>query len=356
MSGKRESIEHKDWAATVRKVTLEDLAVKLGVARSTVSRALRDDPQIALLTRERVQQLAVDLGYYPNAAAQALNHRRAGVVGLLLPRTSAFVFANPYFSELLHGIADVAETEGYPLLLSTSREPNYESWLREERIDGLILLGSSVRDRDIPVLDKLLAAGFPLVLIHTAPAALEAVTIGSNERQGILQALTHLAELGHRRVAFLAGPRESHYARRREEAYWSGVETLPLMKDESLRLYGDDTRSSGEARTRSLLEQDIAFDAVLANNDLIAIGACRAVRRAGLRVPEDISVVGFDDIELAAITSPPLTTIHQPVKRIGEMAMKALLRLMTGDREVESVLLDTRLVLRGSTAPRQGST
>ncbi len=328
---------------------MQDLASRLGVSRSTISRALRDDPQIAALTRQRIQELARELDYRPNAAAQALTSRRSGVVGLLLPRSSSFVFANPYFSELLQGLSDVAEQQGYPLMFSTALKPPYEAWLREGRVDGLITLGSSVSDEDVVLLNQLVNQGYPVVVIHAAPRALKAVTIGSNERAGIWQALSHLAQLGHRRVVFLAGPRHSRYARKREHAYWSGVDTFALEKDERLRVYGDDTQLGAYQQIQRLLDGEARFTAVLADNDLSAIGAMKALQDLGYRVPEDVSVVGFDDIVLASVVQPALTTVQQPVNELGRRAMSAVLELIAG-RKLESLRLATRLVVRQSTA------
>jgi DNA-binding LacI/PurR family transcriptional regulator len=338
----------------MRKVTLEDMAVQLGVARSTVSRALRDDPQIAVGTRERVRRLADQLGYHPNAAARALTHRSAGIIGLMLPRSSAFVFANPYFSELLKGVAEVAESAGYPLLLSTDPRPDFERWLGEGRVDGLILLGSSVQEEDLPRLAAMIEAGMPVVFLHAPPRQLSAVTIGSNERAGIWQALSYLKQTGHRRVAYLAGPRDSSYARRRERAYRTGVETFGLEAAETLRRYGDDTLDSGRRLCRHLLDDGVAFDAVLANNDLVAIGACQALEAAGIAVPDRVSVIGFDDTPVAALYRPALSTIRQPILELGERAMEALLALIDGERP-ESMRLATRLVVRQSTRPLERS-
>lgn len=338
----------------MRRVTLEDLALHLGVARSTVSRALRDDPQIGATTRERVHTLARELGYRPNAAARALNRHRAGAVGLMLPRSSAFVFANPYFSDLLHGVAEAAEEGGQALLVSTSRTPDYSSWIREGRVDGLLLLGSSVGDGDVATLNELLAAGVAIVAIHGGPRALRAVSIGANERAGIWQALAHLSELGHRRVAFLAGPREVRYARRRERAYHSGVTTFGLEVDDALVVHGQDTRESGAEALDELLRRGTPFDAVVANNDLVAIGACEALAAAGRAVPADVSVVGFDDNQLASMVRPALTTVRQPVREIGAVAMRTLLALLAGET-VEDRRLATRLVVRDSTRAKGGT-
>lgn len=328
----------------MRKVTLQDLASRLGVARSTVSRALRSDPQIGAATQAKVRQLACDLNYRPNAAAQALIRRQAGAVGLLLPRSPEFVFANPYFNELLAGVAAVAEAAGYALLVSATPHPNYERWLREGRVDGLMVLGGSIRSEDAPLINHLVEAGYPLLLIHAASVALRAITVGSDEQAGIYQALAHLAALGHRRVAFFTGPRETLYAARREQAYWQGVEALGLERDPALRRFGKDTIASG----RELLAQALPATAVLTNNDLMAFGVLAELQERGQRVPENLSVIGFDDIMPAALLG--LTTVRQPVQELGAKAMETLIRLMRREAAT-SLVLDTSLVVRRSTGP-----
>jgi len=333
-----------------RKLTLKDLSERLGLARSTVSRALRDDPQIAEGTRARVRELADALGYHPDAAARALTRRRAQAVGLMLPRSSELVFANPYFSELLLGVTSRAEEAGFPLLLSTAPRPDFTLWLREGRVDGLLVLGSSVTDDDVEGLNRLIAAREPVVAIHAGPRDLDAVSIGSNERAGVWQALAHLEQLGRRRVAFLSGPRGSRYAERRIRAYRTGVETFGLAADRRLVVPTDDLRAGGADACARLLASGTRFDAVLGDNDLVALGALSALAAAGRCVPRDVCVIGFDDTPLAAAARPALTSVRQPTRRLGEMAFDALLTLMAGG-SVQSVRLATQLIVRDSTGP-----
>lgn len=334
-----------------RKITLRDLADTLGVSRSTVSRALREDPQIGVATRARVRELADAWGYQPNAAARALTARRTHVVGLMLPRSSHLVFANPYFHDLLHGVSEAAEAAGYPLLLSTDPHPDFGAWLREGRVDGLIVLGSSIGEEDVPELNRLMAAGFPLVAVHAPPPGLRAVSIGSNERAGVWQALAHLQQRGHRRVALLAGPRGTRYAERRIRAYRSGLATFGLVDDPALVHATDDSREGGERAAAELLAGGARFSAILADNDLVALGAVRALEAAGRVVPRDVSVVGFDDTPLAALARPALTTVRQPTRRLGALAFEALLACMRGEG-ASSARLATQLVVRDSTAER----
>ena len=329
---------------------MQHLANRLRVSRSTVSRALRDDPQISYATRQRIKAFASSVGYHPNALAQALHRRRAGAIGLLLPRSSQFVFANPYFSELLLGLSDVAEGAGYPLVVSTSKVPNYESWLKEARVDGLITLGSSVMEADIATINDLVASGYPFVCLHAGPPGLEATTISSDEASGIRSALEHLSDLGHRSIAFLAGPQDARYATTRAAAYRRAAAMIGLEESETLLRHGDDTYESGGERVRQLLAQGNGFTAVLANNDLIALGAVEVLQDGGLAVPEHVSVVGFDDVPPARLAKPALTTVRQPIRDLGRLAMKSALRLMAG-KVAPSAQLPVELLVRSSTGP-----
>ncbi|CAN5768615.1 LacI family DNA-binding transcriptional regulator [soil metagenome] len=330
----------------VRKVTLQDLADRLGVARSTVSRALRGDPQIGVDTRARVQRLAGELDYHPNAAARALTRRRAGVVGLVLPRTSRFVFSNPYFSELLEGISSVAEPAELPILVSAAVRPDYVGWLRAGRVDGLIVLGSSLEGEELRLLETLAARGSPVVSIHAPSAPTSLVTVTSDEGPGLLGACEHLALLGHEHVAVVTGPPTSHYARARA-AGWKGASARVGMT--TLRtVHGDDTFASGAAAARTLLAERTAATAWLLGNDLMAFGALQALADAGVRVPGDVAVVGFDDVMPAAVVG--LSTVHQGVRTLGEEAMRALHALLRSATP-QPIPLVTRFVPRRTSAP-----
>jgi DNA-binding LacI/PurR family transcriptional regulator len=201
----------------MKAVTLQDLADTLGVARSTVSRALRDDPQISPDTRLHVRRLARDLGYHPNAAARALTRRHSGVVGVVLPRSAAFVFANPYFSTLLEGIATVAEDAGLPILFSASPAPDYERWLREGRVDGLIALGYSLHALDLERLEALAGGSAAIALVGAPPRATVLPTVTVDEAPGIAAACDRLAHAGHRALALVTGPANAVYARARAD-------------------------------------------------------------------------------------------------------------------------------------------
>lgn len=310
----------------MKAVTLQDLADTLGVARSTVSRALRDDPQISPDTRQHVRRLARDLGYHPNAAARALTRRHSGVVGVVLPRSATFVFANPYFATLLEGIASVAEEAGLPILFSASPAPDYERWLREGRVDGLIALGYGLRAVDLERLEGL-AGGAAAIALVGAPASATALpTVIASEVPGIAAACDALGRAGHRHLALVTGPVSAPYARARADLWRARVEAAGMAIVETI--HADDTQPSGAAAARRLLERDRVPDAWIFGNDAMAFGALGTLAAAGVQIPTDIAVVGFDDVPPAALLG--LTTVHQPIRALGEHAMRLVVAALRG--------------------------
>lgn len=311
------------------QVTLQDLADRLGVARSTVSRALRNDRQIAAPTRARVQALAAQVGYRPNAAARALTRRRADAIGFMLPRTSRFVYGNPYFHELLEGAASVAEPLGWPLVVWTEVEPDPATWLRGGRVDGVIALGQGLRPSEAAVLDALHLEGRALVLVHPPASPCRVPYVATDEGPGIAAAVARLRVLGHRRAAVLAGPPGLRYARERA-ARWQRVACEQgLAVDPDDVTAADDGFEEASAATRRLvgagrLGGGRAATAILAGNDLMALGAWEALRDLGLDVPGDVSLVGFDDVPAARWAG--LSTVRQCARELGVAAMALLAR------------------------------
>ena len=343
----------------MKAVTLQDLADTLGVARSTVSRALRDDPQISPDTRRHVRRLARDLGYHPNAAARALTRRHSGVVGVALPRSAAFVFANPYFATLLEGIATVAEDAGVPILFSASPAPDYERWLREGRVDGLIALGYGLHARDLERLEGLAGGSATIALVGAPPRATDLPTVIADEAPGIAAACDHLARAGHRDLALVTGPENAPYARARADTWRARAEVAGMAIETTV--HGDDTQPSGGAAARHLLERGRGADAWVFGNDAMAFGALGALQAAGVRVPTDVAVVGFDDVPPAALLG--LTTVHQPIRALGEHAMRLVVAALRGDtapHHTFSTHVEERRTTRSATSapavPSRGAT
>lgn len=331
----------------MKAVKLQDLADTLGVARSTVSRALRDDPQISSTTREHVHRLARRLGYHPNAAARALSRRHSGVVGVVLPRSAPFVFANPYFATLLEGIASVAEEAGLPMLLSSSPAPDHERWLREARVDGLVVLGHSLTESDLERLEALAAGSAAIALVGEPLRASTLPVVRAVERPGIEAACRELVRAGHDEVALVRGPPDAAYARARADTWRAAAEGAGL--EVRIAIDGDDTQPGGAAAAQRLLGTADPPDAWLFGNDAMAFGALGVLEAARVRVPDEVAVIGFDDVPAAALVG--LTTVHQPIRALGAQAMRVVVAALRGERTPDQPF-PTRLEPRHTTRSR----
>lgn len=330
-------------------LTLKDLARLAEVHPSTVARVLNGDPRqrVSAEVRSRIVTLARDHGYQPNRLARALRLKRSHVVGTLIPDIS-----NPFFAVLFRGIEDALARRDFSVILANSdddpaREQRGLDMLRGRQVDGLIL--ATARRRD-PAIAALAAAGFPYVLVnrHTDPLGPDAVV--PDDYQGAVAAVDHLVELGHRRIGHIAGSVEISTGYKRRAGYADALLRHGLPVDRSLIVTGSYREAGGYEAMRALLALAQPPTAVFAVNDLAAVGALRAIREAGLRAPRDCSVVGFNDLEMAAQTAPPLTSLRVPLRAMGLAAAERLLALLAGeDPGPEGVVLPVELVRREST-------
>ncbi len=324
--------------------TIRDVARRAGVSPSTVSRILTGNTPVSAAKQKRVRQAIQRLRFRPNALARGLKQRRSQSVGLLIPDIT-----NPYFAEAAKGVEEAAQREGFAVLLCDSegdlrREAHYLEVLRERQVDGLIYVtagdGTSLR-RTWP--------GRPLVVMDREVPGLPADTVTTDNERGAYEITRFLLQQGHRRIAFLAGPGHLAPARLRLRGYRRALREFKVSAGSGLIRYGDFTVEGGRKAMRGLLEVSPPPTAVAAADDVMALGAVQAIEDAGLRVPADISVAGFDDIPVAALVRPPLTTVKQPVRRMGAVAVELLLaQLAARPRGHRRVLLEPRLVVRGS--------
>jgi DNA-binding LacI/PurR family transcriptional regulator len=331
-----------------RRVSIKDIARKAGVSHSTVSRALRGSPLVNPRTAERIRRLAARMGYVPNAAARSLATARTGIVGLVIT-----TLADPFLAEIVRGVEEVALEAGYRLFLATSNaDPERElaavRALAESRVEGVIVASSRVGELYLPHLEAL---GVPIVLINNQREEPFIYSVASDSYQGAVQAISYLVELGHTRIAYIAGPPTARSNRERLAGYREAMARAGLPLDPAWIAEGNGRPEGGEWGMRRLLEAPRRPTAVFCYNDMTAIGALRAARAAGLRVPDDLSIIGFDDILFAAYTEPPLTTVAQPKYEMGRTAMSMLLRLLQGERTPTHLRLPCRLVERASCGP-----
>ncbi|WP_163506303.1 LacI family DNA-binding transcriptional regulator [Fodinicola acaciae] len=328
-------------------VTVYDVATTAGVSIATVSRALNDRGRISAATRAHVLEVAGQLGYQPNDLARGLVGMSTKTIALLLPD-----IANPYFPELVKGVQTVADEYGHLLLLCHDADDEKKALadiatLRRKQVDGIMLPSGTLSG------SRLAAAveGLPLVLLDRTVRGVSAAHISVDNRAGARNAVRHLLDLGHQRIAHVSGPAGIISARQRK-AGWADA-LREAGHEPTLVETGNFLEDGGYAAARTLLAGNTDFTAVFAANDLTAIGVLAAFADAGLRVPRDVSVVGFDGLQLTSYLTPKLTTVAQPIGDIGRAAATLLLQQISGELTgtPRSVILPTHLLVRDSSGP-----
>jgi len=329
-------------------VSIKDIARIAEVSHSTVSRALRDSPLISEETKARIRRIAQEMGYSPSAIARGLVTKRTHTLGLVVT-----TIADPFVAEVVRGIEERALDEGYSIILCQSQsDPDREiaavEILREKRVDAIIITASRVGNLYIPLLEKL---SVPIVLINNQQEGRYVHSVGTDNLQGGQLAARYLLELGHTRLGYITGPEWAAASKQRLEGARHALQERGLDFDPALIAQGDGRAGGGEAAMAQLLQQPAPPTAIFCYNDVTAIGAMRVAQQQGLRVPEDISIMGYDDIAFTAYVTPPLTTIRQHKYEMGCQATEMALTLLSGGEKVENVLVPGQLVVRESCAP-----
>jgi LacI family transcriptional regulator, galactose operon repressor len=320
------------------RVTIAELARRSGVSKGTVSRALNGYDDVNPATRERITQLARELGYEPDGPARALRTRRSLLVAAYLGRCGTDL-SQPFFRPVLAALSTRLRAAGYGVMdVEGTADVGH---IRRGGLDGAVVMSM---DPDNPLIAALDAAGIPCVGVDVAIAA----HVAADNRGGTALAVRHLAQLGHRRIAAIAGIQTTLAGRERLEGYRTGLAAELLPYDPALVAFGDYSAASGEDAVGRLLPA--APTAIVAASDLMAIGATRALTAAGRRVPDDVSVVGFDDLPVAVLVRPELTTVRQDPMRIGAAAADALLARMEGNAAGRRTTIPVELMVRASTA------
>ncbi|WP_246504825.1 LacI family DNA-binding transcriptional regulator [Microvirga antarctica] len=330
---------------------IHDVAKLANVSTATVSRALASPDRVSAETLARVLNAIASTGYVPNPAARSLRSHKTGMVLVVLPD-----LANTFFSRILRGVEETLFEAGYGMIIgdldgSPVKEAHFAAFASAGRVDGAILLnghlfGQSREGKGMPV-----AINIPLVALCEAIPNADIPQIEIDNRLSAETMTRYLASLGHRRIAYVSGPAGNVLERERMRGYRDGLEAEQIAFDAGLVIGGDYTVESGVAAGRDLLAREARPTAVFCTSDEMAIGLMRTVHSHGLRVPRDMSVAGFDDIEFAAVAEPALTTIHQPRRQLGQAAATALVSLLSGRTTPRSIRLETSLVIRESTAP-----
>lgn len=337
-----------------RSVSIQDIARAAGVSHATVSRALRDSPLISAEVRARIQQLAQEMGYTPNAVAQSLKEQRSNTIGLVV--TS---IADPFYGRVTRGVDEVARQAGIDVFLGVSYNDAQQELaviesFHRRRVDGIITVSSRLLAEHS---EQLARIGVPIVLVNQqSEDKLPGLhTIEVDSYGGARQAMAHLLSLGHRAIAYLGATNRPASNQQRKQGYLDALQDAGIAVQDGWiqeapperRSYSDDVATGQELMLRAL---QAGITAAFCYNDMHAIGALLACRAFGLNVPQQVSIVGFDGVEVAQYVTPALTTVHQPKLRLGQLATEMLLDLME-DRPVEDQIVPVSLVVRCSTAP-----
>ena len=329
--------------------TMKQVAERAGVSTSTVSHVINNTRKVNPDVRERVLGIIAETRYIPSAVARSLKNDRTRTIGMMVPNSS-----NPYFAELIQGIEDAAFKLSYNIILCNAyddpvKQAAYLRVLLEKRIDGLILAASGA---DVALAELLSAAEVPIVLVDREVAGVEADFIESNHEEGGYLATRYLVDLGHRRIACVAGPEDLQPSRDRVAGYRAALREAGIAFDPAHLFYSDFTSEGGFAAFGHLLGLAKPPTAIFASNDLMAIGGICAAAEAQVKVPQELSVIGYDDIALASYSTPRLTTMAQPKYEMGQMITRLLLERIDGAHlPLRRELLKTSLVARQSTAP-----
>ncbi|MFB3895275.1 MAG: LacI family DNA-binding transcriptional regulator [bacterium] len=339
-----------------RPITIRDIAKLSGFSRSTVSLVLNKNPRISKQTQDKILRIIKQEKYQPNIIARRLAERRSLMVGVVLPQTS-HVFSDFYFSEAISGISDVLMQSEYKLMLLVVTpefrdKKMYLSLFEERYIDGMLLLGMLT---DEPMVSQLQKKNYPILLVNSAMPGINAVL--ADNQLGAKRATEHLIHLGHKKIGLIKGLENTTTGIDRITGFIQAMKHYKLPIKPEWVAPGNFSEESGYICMQNILASRVLPTAVFISNDMMAIGAIRAIREKGLSVPKDVAIVGGDDIKLAAYIEPPLTTIHQDMYEIGKLAAQELIAIIHSAKGLpvkmvtkmpHTKMLGTKLVIRKS--------
>ena len=339
-----------------RRPRIADVAREAGVSKTAVSFAFNSPDRLAPETASRIRGVADSLGYRPHPVARMLTQGQTHTLGVLTPQALSVIFSNPFFGAFSEGVALAAEQEGYALHFISPLHGSLARAMGRATVDGVVAV---VLAAGHPEVEQIRAAGLPLVMVDSS-ALPDQPGVQVNDESGARAAAEHLLGLGHREILIVGvePPTPGSVAEtdgvtaRRMRGYLAALAAREVVLPYNAVVVAPASIEGGIAAMRRAWEDGLRPTGVLAMSDAMAIGVLRAARELGLRVPEDVSVVGFDDIDISQHTNPPLTTVHQPIRQKGETAVRLLLSVVERrDPAPEQIRLETRLIIRGSTGP-----
>lgn len=327
--------------------TIYDIARLAGVSTATVSKVFNQSGSISEKTKKKVLDISKELNYQPNVIASALTGKKTFTIGLLIPD-----MVNPFFAELARNVEDRAHELGFNLVICNTdndmkKEIKYVQLLRQKSVDGIIV-ATGVRNDEF--LKELVVQHVPIALIAREMSVLTASTVLVDDFAGGYNATSHLIELGHKRIAIIAESMSVSSSKERVRGYKHALEEAGLSYDEDLILSTDFTIEAGRSMALELLSRKHRPTAIFACNDLLAIGAMQAAKENGIKIPDDLSVVGFDNTILASITDPPMTTVAQPIRAMGHQVVDLITEEINQTNKIKQrIVLLPELIIRSST-------
>lgn len=330
----------------MKYITLKMVAERAGVSVNTASRAINNKSDINEETKKRVLKVAQELGYVQNATAVALRTKKTRTLGVVIADNR-----NPFYAEVLNGIEEAAREKNYHIILANTqrdyqKEEEAINLLLAKRVDGLLITPVQDRNDDIK---KLIEANIPFVIVGRDFENIEVDAIYNDEVKGGFFATEYLIKKGHKRIAFINGFLHKSPAQGRLEGYKKALKEHGIPLVDMMVSVGDIDVEDGYERTKQMLEKNLDFTAIFAYNDMMAFGAMQVIKEKGLRIPEDIGLVGYDDIPFSSLISPSLTTIKLKKQELGAESVKLLLSRINGSREkMKKIMLNVELIVRGT--------
>ncbi|MBM7097539.1 LacI family DNA-binding transcriptional regulator [Bacillus sp. H-16] len=333
--------------------TIKDIAKMAGVSVTTVSRALNGYSDVNPKTRDRIKKVAEQLNYSPNALARSLVMSKSHTIGLLVSELNRSGAKDMFTYEVMCGINDAASDENYDLILFSTNpvkqeQKSYSQLCRERQVEGVIMQGIKTDD---PYLDEVIESNIPCVLVDVELEGDNVGYVSTDNVFGAQMAMRHLINLGHENIAMMNGHNQARVSQRRLEGYVKALEEAGLPVYDHYVAEGDYLEPKAETEAVKLLTDHPEITAIFCASDLMALGVLRAAERLGRKVPEELSVVGYDDIMLAQYAHPPLTTVAQDKYQIGYESARLLTAMLQQKTKKRKVILDNQLIVRGSTAP-----
>ncbi|KAB3534100.1 LacI family transcriptional regulator [Alkaliphilus pronyensis] len=333
------------------KVTIKEVAKYAEVSPSTVSRALKNSPLISQGTKERINEIVKELGYHPNEIARSLANKSSHTLGMILPASAEDSLINPFFTQFILGVTRYLESQHYSLLLSSAKNEEEElqqitRTVNSKRVDGIILMTVRENDKNI---EYLMENKFPFVVVGNPKKRDEVLWVDNNNQKAMFEVTEELIKTGHKKIAFLGGSKKLKVTKNRFKGYMEALQKYNIQLDNTIVLEVGFCEKEGYLSTQKLLKSNKTVDAIVTTDDLIAYGSMRAVKELGYRIPDDISITGFNNTVLAQYLFPSLTSVEINSSELGFNAAKLLLASLSDELLNENFyMVKTQLIKRNS--------